>query len=146
LAATVAASAPAAPPAGTAGQPQGTVLDDLPDATEAKRREMRKVALQEVLEGRASVQNRNGSKVVKFAKSAQADDQYVELAREKTDKIFVVLAEFGNERHPDYPDADTNPSIPGPATFNGPLHNQIPQPDRTKDTKTIWQPDFNRPT
>ena len=27
-------------------------------------------------------------------------DQYVELAREKTDKIFVVLAEFGNERAP----------------------------------------------
>src|ERR1700754_5314785 len=105
---------------------------------------MRKVALQEVLEGRAKVQNRNGSQVVKLAKTARADDQYVELAREKTDKIFVVLAEFGNERHPDYPDTDTNPGIPGPATFNGPLHNQIPEPDRTKDNKTIWQPDFNR--
>src|SRR5262249_20309229 len=45
---------------------------------------------------------------------------------------------------PDYPDKDTNPSIPGPATFNGPVHNQIPQPDRSQDTKTIWQPDFNR--
>ena len=60
-------------------------------------------------------------------------DQYVELRREKTDRIFVVLAEFGNERHPDYPDQDTDPDTPGPATFEGPLHNAIPEPDRTKD-------------
>jgi immune inhibitor A len=95
------------------------------------------------------VQDRNGSKVVKLGKTTAApgqpaEDQYVELAREKTDKIFVVLAEFGNERHPDYPDQDTDPGWPGPQTWNGPVHNSIPQPDRTKDTKTIWQPDYNR--
>src|SRR3954452_10020992 len=147
LATTVAVSAPAAPPAGATGQSPGTVVDDLPDAAEAKRRDLRETALQEVLEGRAKVRDRHGSKVVKLAttgRGAQAEDQYVELAREKTDKIFVVLAEFGDERHPDYPDQDTNKTIPGPATFAGPLHNQIPPPDRTKDNKTIWQPDFDR--
>ena len=51
------------------------------------------------------------------AKGAPAEDQYVELAREKTDKIFVVLAEFGNERHPSYPDQDTDPATPGPTTL-----------------------------
>jgi immune inhibitor A len=66
----------------------------------------------------------------------------VELAREKTDKIFVILAEFGNQRDPKYPDQDTAPKIPGPAVFDGPVHNAIPQPDRAVDNTTVWQPDF----
>jgi immune inhibitor A len=102
-----------------------------------------------VIAGDAKVRTRGASKIVKVgrttaAKNAPAEDQYVELAREKTDKIFVVLAEFGNERHPSYPDQDTDPNTPGPARFDGPLHNQIPQPDRSKDNKTIWQADYNR--
>ena len=36
-------------------------------------------------------------------KPRPSEDQYVELAREKTDKIFVVLAEFGNQRAPELP-------------------------------------------
>jgi len=28
--------------------------------------------------------------------------------------------------------------------FDGPLHNQIPQPDRTVDNSTLWQKDYNR--
>src|SRR3712207_8398592 len=36
-------------------------------------------------------------------------DQYVELAREQTDRIFVILTEFGNDRHPSFPDKDTDP-------------------------------------
>ncbi len=42
------------------------------------------------------------------ATPATTEDQYVELSREKTDKIFVILADFGNERHPNYPDQDTD--------------------------------------
>ena len=68
----------------------------------------------------------------------------MELSREKTDRIFVILAEFGNERHPDFPDVDSDAAQPGPLTFDGPLRNQIPQPDRAVDNKTIWQPDYNR--
>ena len=51
----------------------------------------------------------------------------------------MVLAEFGNERHPSYPDQDTDPATPGPAAFDGPLHNQIPEPDRAVDNSTVWQ-------
>jgi immune inhibitor A len=69
--------------------------------------------------------------------------QYVELEREATDRIFVVLTEFGNERHPDYPDQDTDPDTPGPARFDGPLHNEIPEPDRSVDNSTVWQPDYS---
>jgi hypothetical protein len=137
LATTYALSAPAAPPEGTAAQP--AVVDELPNPAEEKRRALREVALQKVLSGDAKVRQRGASEVVKVA-----DDQYVELAHEKTDKIFVILAEFGDTRHASYPDQDTNKNIPGPATFNGPLHNAIPAPDRSKDNSTVWQPDYDR--
>jgi immune inhibitor A len=137
LATTYALSAPAAPPAGSTAQ--RAVVDELPNPAEEKRRALREVALQKVLAGDAKVRQRGASEVVKVA-----DDQYVELAREKTDRIFVILAEFGDTRHPSYPDQDTNKNIPGPATFNGPLHNAIPAPDRTKDNSTVWQPNYDR--
>lgn len=61
-----------------------------------------------------------------------ARGQYVELAREGEDSIWTVLGEFGNLVHPSYGGSP------------GPLHNQIPEPDRTVDNSTIWAPDFNR--
>jgi immune inhibitor A len=137
VATTFALSAGAAPPGGAGTE--RTVVDDLPNPAEEKRRALREVALQKVLAGEAKVRQRGASEVVKVA-----DDQYVELAREKTDKIFVILAEFGDTRHPSYPDQDTNTNIPGPATFNGPLHNAIPAPDRSKDNSTVWQPNYDR--
>ncbi len=51
-----------------------------------------------------------------------ARGQYVELELEKTDKVFVILAEFGTTIHPAYGQAA------------GPLHNQIAQPDRADNT------------
>jgi immune inhibitor A len=149
LATTFALSAGAAPPEQSRFQPAKPVVDDLPDATEAKRRELREVAIKQVLKGKLKVRQRGASEVAKVgrttaAKGQPAEDQYVELAREKTDKVFVILAEFGNQRDPAYPDQDTDPNTPGPTRFDGPLHNQIPQPDRTKDNKTIWEPNYNR--
>ena len=142
LATTFALSAgAAAPPDGTSVQ--RATVDELPNPAEEKRRALREVALQKVIAGDAKVRRRGASKVVKVAR-ANGEDQYVELAREKTDKIFVILAEFGDKRHPSYPDRDTNPNIPGPATFNGPLHNAIPAPDRSKDNSTVWQPNYDR--
>lgn len=145
--------ATAGPAAVTAGR------DELPNALEEKRRDLRERALANVLNGSAKVEQRGTSKVVKVGQevavpaardqsgrlklAAKRKDQYVELAREKTDKIFVILAEFGNQRHPDYPDKDTDPKTPGPATFDGPLHNAIPQPDRSTDNSTIWQADYS---
>ncbi|MFI5733698.1 immune inhibitor A domain-containing protein [Kribbella sp. NPDC051587] len=129
--------------------------DELPNPLEDKRRELRQEALTDVLAGKAKPEVRNGSTVVKVGTKAAGSkglkagktgkvDQYVELAREKSDKIFVVLAEFGNERHPSYPDQDTAPAIQGPATFEGPLRNQIPQPDRSVDNSTVWQADYSQ--
>ncbi len=125
---------------------------ELPNPLEEKRRALREKALNLVLSGKATPRKRGASTVVKvgqgparrgFAAGQQAD-QYVELQREKTDRIFVILTEFGNDRHPDFPDVDTNPNTPGPVVFDGPMHNGIPEPDRSKDNSTIWQPDYNR--
>ncbi|TDW14505.1 immune inhibitor A domain-containing protein [Kribbella kalugense] len=128
--------------------------DELSSPAEDKRRELRQEALTQVINGQAKPEQRDGSTVVKVGtKAAGAKgtknakgkvDQYVELSREKTDRIFVVLAEFGNDRDPNYPDQDTAPSVPGPTRFDGPLHNQIPAPDRSVDNSTIWQADYSQ--
>ncbi|HEX5838415.1 MAG TPA: immune inhibitor A domain-containing protein [Anaerolineales bacterium] len=61
-----------------------------------------------------------------------AKGQYVELALEKNDRVFVIIAEFGETIHPLYGQAP------------GPLHNEIEQPDRAVDNTTIWQADYNK--
>ena len=138
----------------SSSEPQLT-SDDLTNPQESKRRELRDVAIQDVIAGEKTPQMINGSKVVKVGTKdlSKADqkrtgkkkvDQYVELQREKTDKIFVILTEFGNDRHPSYPDQDTDPTTAGPTTFDGPLHNAIPAPNRATDNSTIWQADFNQ--
>ncbi|WP_456697438.1 immune inhibitor A domain-containing protein [Aeromicrobium sp. P5_D10] len=161
-------SAEPAPPTNAADHPSKTGKDDLPNPLESKRRALREAAVTSVINGDATAQERSGSTVVKVGKGySPADaaalanrkatakqrnairgkkqkDQYVELAQERADKVFVILAEFGNQRHPDFPDQDTDPEVPGPTTFEGPLRNQIPEPDRSKDNSTIWQADYNR--
>jgi immune inhibitor A len=62
-----------------------------------------------------------------------ANGQYVELGREGEDSIWTVLGEFGTQ---------INPTFGGSA---GPLHNQIPEPNRAVDNTSIWAPDFSRP-
>ncbi|MEU6195002.1 immune inhibitor A domain-containing protein [Streptomyces sp. NPDC047061] len=94
---------------------------------EAQRQE----ALDQVISGKAQVKDRDGSQVVQL-KGKKGDSKYVELGREKTDKIFTILVEFGDQ---------TDPRYNGTA---GPLHNQIAQPDRTKDNSTAWQADYNQ--
>jgi immune inhibitor A len=147
------AASPEVDVAQVAGEPSAAP-DELPSPLEDKRRELRQEALTKVLNGQAKPEKRGASTVVNLGPKAKGAtgvknakgrvDQYVELGREKTDRIFVVLAEFGNERHPSYPDQDTSAAFPGPATFEGPLHNAIPEPDRSVDNSTVWHPDYNR--
>ncbi|WP_035303367.1 immune inhibitor A domain-containing protein [Actinokineospora inagensis] len=143
-------AAPATPQGSPAAKSAAEQSDEIVNPLEAKRRALRQEGLSKVLSGGAQVEQRGASTVVKVgaapaAKGGKKDaDQYVELGREKTDKIFVILAEFGDQRHPDFPDQDTSPATPGPTKFDGPLHNQIPKPDRSVDNKTIWQSDFSK--
>ena len=62
-----------------------------------------------------------------------ANGQYVELEREGEDSSGRYSASS----------ARGESDLRRPA---GPLHNQIPQPDRAVDNTTIWTPDFTRPT
>jgi len=162
LSPAAAAAPPADPPASNPSLKNGSgaASDELVGPLEQKRRALREKAVSDVLSGRAKPQKRNGSTVVKVGQAAGGGafggesrsrrgakdnrDQYVELAREKTDRIFVILAEFGNERDPRFPDQDTDPTTPGPQRFDGPVHNQIPEPNRAVDNTTNWQPDYNR--
>ncbi len=137
--------------------------DELPNPLEADRRDLRDRALQEVIAGTREVETRNGSKVVRVGASeapqAEAErgrlrqgrpepppsaERYVEVGRERSDRVFVLLVDFGDERQASYPDTDTNPGIPGPAVFDGPRQNTIPAPDRRLDNTTIWRQDFSR--
>ncbi|MXM63301.1 M6 family metalloprotease domain-containing protein [Streptomyces sp. HUCO-GS316] len=94
---------------------------------EAQRQE----ALNQVISGDAKVKDRNGSQVVQL-KSKKGDSKYVELGREKTDKIFTILVEFGDQVDPKF------------GGTPGPLHNKIAAPDRRKDNSTAWQKDYNQ--
>ena len=64
-----------------------------------------------------------------------ARGQFVELERLGEDSIWTVLGEFGPL---DHPASILFSGVPGP------LHNQIPAPDRSVDNTTIWAPDFSR--
>ena len=77
---------------------------------------------------------------------------YGRVAQSGKDRIFVVLAQFGDTRHSAYcdetedtaPDTCTYPSDGTPEQYDGPLHNQIPKPNRKYDNSTLWQADYNR--
>lgn len=63
---------------------------------------------------------------------AQVDGKYVETTMIKKDRIWTVVGEFGNQIN---------------ATYGGdvgPVHNQIPEPDRNVDNRNIWVPDFDQ--
>ncbi|MEU9570430.1 immune inhibitor A domain-containing protein [Streptomyces massasporeus] len=91
----------------------------------------RQEALKQVISGKSKVKNRDGSKVVQL-KSKKGDAKYVELGREKTDKIFTILVEFGDKVDSRY------------GGTPGPLHNTIAKPDRKKDNSTAWRADYDR--
>ena len=65
-------------------------------------------------------------------------NKFARVAQTGKDRIFVVLAEFDNARHPDFPDGATDAK-----TYQGPLHNAIPKPNRRTDNSTLWESDYN---
>jgi len=77
-----------------------------------------------------------------------SNGQFVEMELERTDKIFVVIAEFGDTRHASFCDFGQTCAFPGDGsamTYEGPLHNSIPRPNRAVDNTTLWQRDFSQP-
>ncbi|MEU4653833.1 immune inhibitor A domain-containing protein [Streptomyces sp. NPDC023723] len=91
----------------------------------------RQEALNQLISGEATAKDRDGSKVVAL-KGKKGGSKYVELGREKTDKIFTILVEFGDQTDSRY------------GGTPGPLHNQIAEPDRSVDNSTDWLADYNQ--
>ncbi|MGW5675559.1 immune inhibitor A domain-containing protein [Streptomyces sp. NPDC003860] len=125
--------------------PQRDHVDHDLDGPFSKQQEAQRAsALEAVMSGDKAVERRGASKVVKLDKG-----KYVELGREKTDKIFTILVEFGDKvdgtttYDPDGPEGPEAPITKYGGT-PGPAHNAIKQPDRTKDNATDWKADYNR--
>jgi immune inhibitor A len=130
-----AGSAQAAPPADTGkGTPNGGHVPEHPLAIAKKKAAQKEAAIQNRLEGKKGYQG----KTAKVGKG-----QYVELEREGTDPVFVIIVEFGDEQYP-------NPIFQGPPAdgsttdVTGPRHNEIPEPDRSVDNSTLWQADYDK--
>ncbi len=94
---------------------------------------------------RAKFENRNQKALEKrLRKGGRGDSVKVgkhafgRVAQTGQDKIFVVLAEFGDVQHSAY-----SGQAPDAQRVNGPLHNQIPRPDRSTDNTTLWQKDYD---
>jgi immune inhibitor A len=133
LLAPAAFAAPAALPPAKTDKDQTGKSDNLKHPLGERQRALRQLGLQAKLQGVAT------GKVHQVGKG-----KYIELERESTDKIFVVIAEFGNTRHTAYPDTNPDGTPASDAlTFAGPLHNSIPEPERTNDNSTLWQANYN---
>ena len=101
-------------------------IDNLPSPLATKQNALTEAALTRVLRGELRTTGKN--KVAKLAPG-----QFVELARQGENKIWTTLGQFGTAIHPSY------------GGTPGPLHNQIPEPDRAYDNSTIWESDFSQP-
>lgn len=127
--------------------------DSLPNPLDEKRTALREAAITGVLDGELQTEQRGESTVVKVGEAGASPsdgdpnarrssdskqrDQYVELSRETTDRVFVILAEFGDTASP-YPPAGNAQRT------EGPLHNEIPEPNRKVDNSTVWNPDYSQ--
>ncbi|NEE55317.1 M6 family metalloprotease domain-containing protein, partial [Streptomyces sp. SID8455] len=122
---------------------KGHVEHNLEGPFSEQQAAQREAALEQVLSGDKKVTTRSGSKVVKLG-----DKKYVELGREKTDKIFTILLEFGDQVDDTTlfdPDGDgPKPPVKKFGGAPGPAHNKIAKPDPKKDNSTAWKADYNQ--
>ncbi|MET8977926.1 immune inhibitor A domain-containing protein [Streptomyces sp. NPDC004539] len=104
---------------------------DLEGPLSRTREAQRQEALEQLISGDTAVDDRDGSRVVRLG-GGKSGGKYVELGRERTDRIFTILVEFGDEADTRYGGAP------------GPLHNRIPQPDRAVNNSKAWEADYDR--
>ena len=103
------------------------ISDNLPNPLAEQQSAQRQQAFEAVANGKMSTSGPNQVAEV-------AHGQFVELARTGEDSIFTVLGEFGPN---DSPYGVLQSGVPGP------VHNEIPAPDRSVDNTSIWASDFN---
>ncbi|MDP9794340.1 immune inhibitor A [Catenuloplanes nepalensis] len=117
----------AAPPAMDSEPRTPVKADNLEHPLGESREAAREEALTKLLNGEVTSQQRNGSEVVRLG-----GDRWVEVRQKtKTDPVLTFLVEFGTQ------------TLPQTGGTPGPLHNQLPAPDRANDNTTLWVPDFS---
>ena len=135
-------------PVAAAHDPAANAPHDLPGPFTKQQTAEHRAALQQVVSGDATVQNRGGSQVVQLGHGHGKQSKYVELGREKTDKIFTILVEFGdqvdNSTMYDPDGSGPKPPVVKYGGQPGPQHNTIASPDRGSDNSTAWQADYNQ--
>jgi immune inhibitor A len=132
--AALASTASAVPDQGKRASSEGTSQEhNFKHPIAQKQDALRLKALEKVLKGKA-----RHDKVVQVAKG-----QYVELKREGVDKIFTIIVEFGDTQYETATDKRFLGKAADAQRVDGPLHNQIPEPDRSVDNSTLWKPDYD---
>ena len=102
--------------------------DDRPDDQSDARRALIEEAVAQVINGEATPVTKGQGQAVQVSPG-----QWAQYGLQSTDNILTFLIEFGDQIDTRFPSA--------PA---GPVHNEIPQPDRSVDDTTYWVEDFNR--
>ncbi|MGH3447427.1 MAG: immune inhibitor A domain-containing protein [Nocardioidaceae bacterium] len=100
----------------------------------SKQRALQKKAAQLVAEGKRKVRHQGGSDAVRVAPG-----QWAQYGVQDSDQILTFLVDFGEGT--EYSSPTGNTCDAGPA---GPVHNNIPEPDRSVDNTTYWVDDFSR--
>ena len=105
-----------------------TKADDKTSPQIRKQARLRAKARAMVENGSAKVKTQaDGTQVVEVAPG-----EFVEVSVTGTDRIWTILSEFGTEGSKKL------------GLTPGPVHNDIPQPDRTQDNSTTWEPDYSQ--
>ncbi|MFC9328910.1 immune inhibitor A domain-containing protein [Kitasatospora sp. NPDC057015] len=116
--------------------PARSAEHNLPGPLTEKAEADRKAAVEQLVAGTATVERHGAGSSVRLG-----DGRYVELARQRTDRIFTVLVEFGDQ-------VDGTTTLPdGTVKYGGtpgPAHNEIARPDRARDNSTAWRADYDR--
>ncbi|MEV6521242.1 immune inhibitor A domain-containing protein [Longispora sp. NPDC051575] len=129
----------------SAGPPPSPAPDSAPEGRSApepvsplqtQQQSLRRKAMEQVTSGTPQAR----SVAPAPAGTVRVGQDYVEVAQQGTAKVFVVLAEFGDQ-------VDNTTLYRGQVKYGGapgPLHNAIPDPAGTSDNHTIWRPNFDR--
>src|SRR3954452_2359526 len=126
-----------APVSGDPAAAQASQPDNLPNPLAEAQAAERKDAVSKLLKGEAATTTINGNRVIEV-KGKSGKSKYVDYPVNREEDIFTILVDFGDQ---------INATTKGSA---GPVHNQIPKPDRnwdgsaTDDNSTYWLSDFNR--
>jgi immune inhibitor A len=122
------------------GDPARTTRsDNFPNTLGDAQAKLTQDAVKQLATGKATTTTVKGNRVIKLdSANKNAKTKYVNYPVEREEDIFTILTDFGGQ---------VDPRTGGAA---GPVHNSIPEPDRTwdgsstDDNSTNWAPNFDR--